>query len=93
MLQSSSKLAGGASVHSTQGDPHKIDRMQLMKAYETILRSEGILPVTDSKIYNLVFKVFQKCEKALHNESQMSKHSDSSDFLQESLNRIREKSE
>jgi hypothetical protein len=46
-----------------------MDRMQLMKAYETILRSEGILPVTDSKIYNLVFKVFQKCEKALHNDS------------------------
>ena len=65
-----------------------------MKAYETILRSEGILPVTDSKIYNLVFKVFQKCEKALHNDSQLSvqsKHSEN-DILLDSLNHIKEKS-
>lgn len=42
--------------------------MTLMKAYETILRSEGILPVSDSKIYNLVFKVFQKSETAVKDE-------------------------
>ncbi len=74
MLQSSSKLKN--SNHSnnpqqqesiSQSGANKMDRMLLMKAYETILRSEGILPVMDSKIYNLVFKVFQKCEKALQN--------------------------
>jgi hypothetical protein len=71
LLQSSSKFPGEGSLsaQSSQRDSHKMDRMQLMKAYETILRSEGILPVTDSKIYNLVFKVFQKCEKDLHNDS------------------------
>lgn len=67
-----------------------------MKAYETILRSEGILPVTDSKIYNLVFKVFQKCEKTLHNDSQVSnqsKQSENNDILLDSLNEIKEKSQ
>jgi len=73
-----------------------MDRMQLMKAYETILRSQGILPVTDSKIYNLVFKVFQKCEKALHNDSQVSiqsKQSENNDILLDSLNQFKEKSQ
>ena len=34
--------------------------MALMKAYETVLRSEGIVPSSDSKIYSLVLKLFQK---------------------------------
>ena len=72
-MQSGSKFAGGSQQSSLGDLSHNLDRMQLMKAYETILRSEGILPVTDSKIYNLVFKVFQKCEKTLLNESKLSR--------------------
>jgi hypothetical protein len=75
--------------------------MQLMKAYETILRSEGILPVMDSKIYSLVFKVFQKCEKALQNETSNSNkqsqypqsEDNNNDILQMSFNQVREKSD
>ena len=40
--------------------------MSLMQAYEAILRNEGILPVSDSKVYTLVFKVFDKCKSALN---------------------------
>ena len=40
----------------------RLDKMSLMQAYEAILRNEGILPVSDSKIYTLVFKVFDKCK-------------------------------
>lgn len=50
--------------------------MQLLKAYETVLRSEGILPVSDSKIYNLVFNVFSRGEQEL-NQSSFNNHSDS----------------
>ena len=42
------------------GDAGRLDKMSLMQAYEAILRNEGILPVSDSKIYTLVFKVFDK---------------------------------
>ena len=44
----------------------RLDKMSLMQAYEAILRNEGILPVSDSKIYTLVFKVFDKCKSALN---------------------------
>ena len=43
----------------------RLDKMSLMQAYEAILRNEGILPVSDSKIYTLVFKVFDKCKSVL----------------------------
>jgi hypothetical protein len=54
-----------------------LDKMEVIKAYEVILRNQGktifilyaigILPVSDSRIYNLVFKVFKKCEISLMN--------------------------
>jgi hypothetical protein len=47
----------------------KLDKMSLMQAYETILRNQGILPVSDSKIYKLVFNVYDKCQKALKLDS------------------------
>jgi hypothetical protein len=68
--------------------------MSLMKAYETILRSEGILPVSDYKIYNLVFKVFDKCEKtALSQESSFIRQQDTQEeanVLQMSLHEHKE---
>ena len=56
-----------------------LDKLSIIKAYEQILRNEGILynlilpliigilPVSDSRIYNLVFKVLKKCEKSFQN--------------------------
>jgi hypothetical protein len=110
MLQSSTKLKNSnhSSMHESLNQSgvlasNKLDRMQLMKAYETILRSEGILPVMDSKIYSLVFKVFQKCEKALQNETsnsikqsqypQSEDNNNKDDLLQMSFNQVREKSD
>lgn len=47
-------------VSPCESAPPKLDRMHLLKAYENVLRGEGILPVSDSKIYNLVFDVFSR---------------------------------
>ena len=57
--QSGIKRSGDAGMSG------RLDKMSLMQAYEAILRNEGILPVSDSKIYTLVFKVFDKCKSPL----------------------------
>ena len=56
------KRSGSSSDNGISG---RLDKMSLMQAYEAILRNEGILPVSDSKIYKLVFKVYDKCKSAI----------------------------
>ena len=68
--------------------------MSLMQAYEAILRNEGILPVSDSKIYTLVFKVFDKCKSALnHDTSLRGSQLGGRNQLQNSLREHKEKTE
>ena len=70
------------------GDAGRLDKMSLMQAYEAILRNEGILPVSDSKIYTLVFKVFDKCKSALNYDQLGGRNP-----LQNSLREHKEKTE
>lgn len=53
------------SLQESQYQECSVDKLSLVKAYETILRSQGILPVSDSRVYDLVFKVYNKCEGVL----------------------------
>ena len=50
-----------------------IDKLTLIKSYETILRNQGMSPVEDSRIYKLLFRLVHECEQYLTNNKQFVK--------------------
>ena len=39
-----------------------VDKLTLIKSYEQTLRNQGLLPVEDSRIYKLMFRVVHETE-------------------------------
>ena len=62
-------------AQSTRTEGTIVDKLTLIKSYEQTLRNQGLIPMSDSRIYKLLFRVVHESEHYLAHNRQFVKSS------------------